>query len=257
MSTKIYDGFKINGVHTLAHLGNWVENFRESFAEIHKEKLSFMVQMMAGNLHTKAHFVKSLAELPPELSQGRRPFRFTHYAKDRINTVPAVKEINSATVQLLFTKDGQVLGIPFINYPEAKQCLKDQNGYEYYGYWDNSDPLEDISDEDWELRGNQWDEVIGCEPVYKYGLSLELSHPVEFIDVAHALDDIEAYWSNHRVHHIADELKRSMTGKCSDDEFEAELNKVLREIPPLTEGLLNNGHFLEAHGLNEEAGEKV
>ena len=33
-------------------------------------------------------------------------------------------------------------------------------GIEYYGYWNNVDPPEDVSEKDWEARGKEWDEVL-------------------------------------------------------------------------------------------------
>jgi hypothetical protein len=51
-------------------------------------------------------------------------------------------------------------------------------GISEYGYWNNTDPLEGVSDEDWDLRGAAWDEVLDAKDAVRFSMTWQPS----FID---------------------------------------------------------------------------
>lgn len=48
----------------------------------------------------------------------------------------------------------------FTEMPEIEKLFEKIEGIEYYGYWDNTDPLEGYTWKQWEKRGEQWDKVF-------------------------------------------------------------------------------------------------
>lgn len=54
----------------------------------------------------------------------------------------------------------KILGIPF-GRTEFLELVREQPFVAPYGYWDNTDQEEGVSDEDWERRGEDWEEALG------------------------------------------------------------------------------------------------
>lgn len=52
------------------------------------------------------------------------------------------------------------LGMPFHVVNFLRTALLDLKGVYPYGYWNNTDPEEGISEEDWELREKDWNEAL-------------------------------------------------------------------------------------------------
>jgi len=46
------------------------------------------------------------------------------------------------------------------NDPIFDKLAENDDRFEYYGYWNNTDPEEGISEEDWNQREKDWDEVL-------------------------------------------------------------------------------------------------
>lgn len=61
----------------------------------------------------------------------------------------------------VFFKDGYTLFIPFGGYQNfmfhIKEIAIEEVGFREYGYWNNTDPLDDISEEEWNQREQDWD----------------------------------------------------------------------------------------------------
>lgn len=53
-----------------------------------------------------------------------------------------------------------VLGIPFFDRKEYMGILDSMPGISFFGYWDNVDPDEYATNEEWEIRKLMWEEVL-------------------------------------------------------------------------------------------------
>ena len=65
-----------------------------------------------------------------------------------------------------FTASFMPLGdyLMVIPFNANRKCLKvfdEVFGCEFYGYWDNTDPEDGVSEEDWEARGKEWNAALG------------------------------------------------------------------------------------------------
>lgn len=53
-------------------------------------------------------------------------------------------------------------------------------GIEEFAYWDNTDPLETLTEEEWETRGQQWNKVLGYASPAESSLILELKKEYKY-----------------------------------------------------------------------------
>lgn len=58
--------------------------------------------------------------------------------------------------------------------------LWNQLGIEEFAYWDNTDPLETLTEEEWETRGMQWNKVLGYASPAESSLILELKKEYKY-----------------------------------------------------------------------------
>ena len=61
--------------------------------------------------------------------------------------------------------DGHVLGYPFFPNAKFNSVIFDHPQVTKFGYWNNTDPDEDASEEEWEERERLWDKVFENESV--------------------------------------------------------------------------------------------
>jgi hypothetical protein len=83
--------------------------------------------------------------------------------------------------------DPHQLDVTFIRDPETNRILAllyagskieevftGQPEVTEYGYWDNTDQPEDVTDEEWEERRVTWDRCLGYDPPVRRGVSFQL-----------------------------------------------------------------------------------
>lgn len=260
MSTKIYDGFIIDGISSIADLNAWLEKARETFEPVRKEYVMSIMSRIAASIHTAASIAESREEFVSMLSHeddpeylakclidGHRSIFHTlreytsRLMRDKHDNF--LKEQFSFSFQLLFTKDGKVLGFPF----GARQAnkisdwLTSLDGYRFYGYWDNVDPDESCSEEEWRQRKEDW-EVIGYGPMGEYGLRFEPCIGwVDFMDLANTAQQIEQYWSEtsgsfvnrmarQRVIHRETEVRMKGVENAQPSDYMNVINNVREEL---------------------------
>lgn len=171
MSTKIYNGYKINSTD-LKYLQNLSLEIRD--------KMRFKVKELCYN--TIIRF--SIECLDDHIHFGK---------KIETNCSPAVvawKKLESIIENI--QKTGQrncmydfdaswsfipledyTLILAYIEHPELIKIWDQHKQIEYYGYWDNTDPDEDVSENEWLQRGKDWD-TLGDEPPVCVGFSFNI-----------------------------------------------------------------------------------
>ena len=93
---------------------------------------------------------------------------------------------------LVIPRDGYVLGYPYFS-DMLKMAILDQplgsswmdiflklTSFYEYGYWDNTDMPDHVTEEEWEEREEAWS-VVDYRPMIFQGFSFELSDPIDFI----------------------------------------------------------------------------
>lgn len=251
MSTKIYEGFMLEGIDSIADLNQWLEEARESFEQTRFSVVSGVLKRLATTVHVALHLSQNAKEFETALSMEDRPDSLVkEIVKEGRNIDRALKfyiieainkkdeergllgEILNYSMQLIFTKDGKVLGYPYgaRRATAFDDWLKSRPGYKFYGYWNNVDPDEECSEEEWEQREKHWDEAVGYNPIGEYGL---LFQPViqwlDFMDVVKAFEEIEVYWGEHKKEFIAKHVKHRLVGQEMDRLMTEEIESDLKD----------------------------
>lgn len=181
MSTKIYDGIQISNM-TLTELNDWCMSLRKEMKEIALAQFYrgvtriaasiFLWQKTNMNLCPYYHGldVKKLQERKddPKTWDARAVFAYA----DTLAKEIAKRSANAKThmdnepdfdyeVSLsLFPLTDKILGIPYTTNKALKSCITDNSKVSEYGYWNNTDCPDSISEDAWEVRKKDWDEIF-------------------------------------------------------------------------------------------------
>lgn len=162
MSAKIYQGFQV-ATDSCAQLLQIVENFRPWVLDQGQALLDrFAEAMLKDNPEkTQLDVWNAWLELRHEtLNEGLR--------------LPAL----DTDFELVFFPDGdRFLGIAFVDHRTWFEEWLKQPGVSEYGYWDNTDPLEDVSPQEWAQRGESWERVLGYRIPSMVGFTISVADP--------------------------------------------------------------------------------
>lgn len=163
MSTKIYDGCRLaEGVDVF----DFTVKLRDVFLPIYEDVVAGWVVRLAAACLKKSRLTGEKQFRSPlfegfeafsELDRGMN-FRLTEFV-------------------VAFAKDpltGRIHARPYMDanyYYDAWYSLAE---VERYGYWNNTDQPDDVSDEEWEERRAAWDRVFGWDVVSERALCFNL-----------------------------------------------------------------------------------
>lgn len=174
MSIKIYYGYKYNG--TIEELFKDLVPIRDKYREQVKELYALCIEKSIASGGT--------CDLPDTYFNGVRGMKYTDFdekdwacffeswikmgLRDALNTMASV---------MVFPFEGNLYLIPYINQNyDGHLCdiegIRDR--IEYFGYWNNSDPDENCSEEEFSERGRIWNAILGYSPVKDYGFAFEI-----------------------------------------------------------------------------------
>ena len=247
MSIKIYSGFKIQTT-SFPELWQIVKKCREN---IEKEAVKIFTKRLAGFISLQidmAHIYGTEYAISKieELGFSRQLFADTRLDRsmsfvfsalgDKKEEKNPVYDIASCSMTL-FPADGCTLGMLFNINKAFYEALHYTPEIEEYGYWDNVDPLESVTQEEWEERRRQWEMVLTGEDLSgipsREGLIAELVD-IDFVVTMINKDEI--------IENIYDRSKRTrvyaenITGKKSGEELD-ELYKKIEEVIPVYDSL--------------------
>ena len=164
MSTKIYSGFKFKGS---------LLSFNKVLASYKKSSLLRMEEAACGYLNNMIDYTKKKME-------GK------NFSKDKSFKYGVDKYLEDSVVELLEDfgyfesivfqqiSETEIIGIYFGG--KLETFLK-EDSIEEFGYWNNTDEPEGMSDEEWSSRESTWDEFlkyftdVDCLPVKYCGLT--------------------------------------------------------------------------------------
>lgn len=76
---------------------------------------------------------------------------------------------------VVYPRNGVFYGQYFASFRPLEAWLKEQDLFEDFGYWNNTDEPEDVSWEDWCIRGEIWDKILEHSSVpAEAGLTVKL-----------------------------------------------------------------------------------
>lgn len=97
---------------------------------------------------------------------------------------------------------GRTLALLFSENQTFKDCFLDDALVSYLGWWNNSDKPDDVTEEEWDQRGKDWDRAVGNDVPARRGLSRSyetFSGPnVTSTEIIAAMEPLEK-----RVRHLA------------------------------------------------------
>jgi hypothetical protein len=250
MSTRIYGGVKLDGIETLQDIIAFAESLRPGIETIVKEDTAETLKTVACLLYDQYH------------ACGVNPFD----AEDR-NRIPLLTAVHRLrahnknteyTLSFGFAK-GHTLAIPYFHDPKSLAFFHDHSQVTFFGYWDNSDPDPDATEDEWKLREEVWDEVFeGSDVPADVMVSIRILNPRIIVpddDMMITLPTVE-------------EREQNLAKTLAFDQVDTESNlkphqvmdrcmEVIDEILPTVQGKLNpdlTSHMLEQTVPRKEDG---
>lgn len=157
MSTKIYNGFIFKENYSLLYLRDLATRFRNQiYPNVIKKVNTVIADMAIRRIDRNALFGDEYESCPlmdsiHAFEELVRKVKLTNCREPLVDM-----EFN---VCIIPTKD-KILGIAYSEQREFLDLWMAQEEVIDYPYWDNTDPPEDVSWEDWELRGKEWNEAL-------------------------------------------------------------------------------------------------
>lgn len=159
MSTRIYQGVRLKTT-SLAKVQVIVEEFRPWVVA-----------------QAEARFDTFISNLEAEGKSWREAYDIWQDRRRRIKTTGQRDPFIDTEFSLSILPSGRnMLGIVYTEQRPWLEAFYAHPGVEEYGYWDNTDGLEDVSEQAWEGRRRAWD-VLKDGPVSMQSFSIELVNP--------------------------------------------------------------------------------
>ena len=211
MSIKIYDMYKYHG--SVFELMQWLNKYRRAYERVATREVSFMI----GSCWTPEHTLNKAnkKEYVLWMNGDAKGFHFNYFnlvdlLRDAINAgLNDPMNINASVVVYPYKDEVYVkfFGLDFGTRDYSKWLRRhiDKNEkFEDYSYWNNTDEPEDVTREEWEQRGNFFDEVVfkGHHFFNSRGLTFELSNGESLINIARHV----AIWREHNRNNLETEF---------------------------------------------------
>jgi hypothetical protein len=178
MSTKIYHGYKINGVYSLRELHRLLNPFRQKveaaaqqmfMQKVASQAVQILDTIAIGGKISSSH-ARDWVKMGPKTYTARAVALFDAFdsvckaikssARDpmwdlgcAVTILPVRARIHSKTEDLL-------LALLHADQKEYAKLWGSLRGVEEWPYWDNTDPPEDIPYREWRRRGRIWDQAL-------------------------------------------------------------------------------------------------
>jgi len=165
MSTKIYNGF-IFKTNDFNKIHKEIMSFRKKIAPIVKDKAARVISVMSTN--TIDRLCIGMDELPDEKYYS--PFyKAEQEIHDRIRDIKRTQIrdpiFNFSCDISIHPIKNKILGIIFTEQRDIEKMWFRKKIVGEYGYWNNVDPLETVSEKDWDQRRIDWDKALEYEDV--------------------------------------------------------------------------------------------
>jgi len=140
MSMKIYNGWMMPPL---------------TLTELHKKVLETKVKVME-TVHEK------IRDLYGDADNFKKHWMNIQERSWDVERTKSRDPLADFAVEIVFfpSKDC-LLYMVFTEHDIFTNKIRDELGARYYGYWNNTDPEEGVSEELWEKRGKDWNEALG------------------------------------------------------------------------------------------------
>jgi hypothetical protein len=186
MSTKIYNGIKLNV--SWQDLPAWVLRQQPAFEKMAESLLQTDLLRMAIGQFDKTWLALYQEEAQAGPDEAPKALILEPILQDRSalglaweihqNAEPSQRHpaCEAATI-IAIPHSGEVYGLFFGGAREMQKLFSELPEVEGYSYWNNVDPDEDVSPEEWSRRGDIWEVLLGDRAPILCGSSFYLSAP--------------------------------------------------------------------------------
>lgn len=190
MSTKIFNGFRFLG-NDLVEIHQHIMEWRAELRDLHKEAECRFIADMAANMIDEEF-------LRPGTQSGETPLmKAISHLWERQDAVRKTQRRDPA-VDFQFDVsimpfEGRIYGITFTEQNDWRRMWMAKPFVEEFGYWNNTDAPDDMTNESWEERERIWNSIL--EPAISSapsmaGFTAECSHTSVFPDLDCVLEFI-------------------------------------------------------------------
>ncbi len=160
MSTKIYDGFVLT-INNFERLNKEIIAFRKDITPIvNKGYWHYLATISSNFIDNK------LCNIPidKEDKETTPYFYAEHNLRNDITNVERTQQrdpwVDFETSLVFIPYNKKIFGIIYSEQKNIREMWFNKKFVKEYGYWDNTDRPEKISNKSWKLRGDIWDKIL-------------------------------------------------------------------------------------------------
>lgn len=173
MSIKIYYGYSMP-LMTLAKTQKYMDRLRKSINEMLEAMVTEKITQYAVEIID--HGTCRGKKLSP--SERKQPLSYARqHVEDRYREIQKTSirdpEIDFSFSLTLMAGTKKALVICYTEQEKFRQLWASQPGVEEYGYWDNTDQPEGISNKAWKARGKEWQKAMPSYIPAQSGFTIE------------------------------------------------------------------------------------
>ena len=165
MSTKIYNGIRFRS-----------RNLREVLSQLQSRRDRIVERMNYNLSKHDIHFFMNMHELTQESKWMDLRLQLTKALEKRYRPIWTPNFIVTLVI-IPIKEDNDILGVIYADGREDIIRAEFNDILEDFGYWDNSDPDDDVTKEIWNERRRKWESLNLYKPMNELGFIYELVKP--------------------------------------------------------------------------------
>jgi hypothetical protein len=207
VSTKIYNGYRISGLDGgVPDPFAITSDLRDVLRAIYRAAYARQLTEMACHQIDRAEWVNRTpgdAKVQPPGS----PLMAAHAAIEQATEIieKQGKRVPPLDFQceITFLADrlnpaGPIYALLYTEREDYREEFESIEGVEFWGYWNNTDQPDDVTDEQWDERRQVWDRILGWDPPVTRGLGWKLLGPYDGLTPYEVMDDLAAHIPSKR-----------------------------------------------------------
>lgn len=155
MSIKIYNGFKIPEM-TLGDLKKHITQLQESANALVKTKQDKYLGTRATTFLDRCTIFNQMGELEKSSAFSRAWAELQERQRLVKQTKRRDPDVDFEFELTFFPLHGCILGIYYCEHKDLARLWMQQPFVQEYGYWDNTDPADGVSEQEWSAREENW-----------------------------------------------------------------------------------------------------
>lgn len=215
MSTKIYNGYLVEGIKTIEDLFSFAFQAKETLTNVSKEIQKKTIANSTVNIVDCTRFDIDPPKKDTLKSDNIRTAAY-YYVYNNSKNIEQTQLRDplfdfNACVAFSFV-NGRLLARTFIEQSRMEDTWRAMDGVKFYGWWDNADPDEDCTRKEWNQRKRDWNKLIDQTQLATiFNLSFDTMRPYGLNIYMH--EDVSQYFPSD------DKRIEAMTASLLQEEF--------------------------------------